>query len=176
MSAATTQLVIIDRDGVINERVSGGVTTPEQLVLLPGSLEAIARLNHAGIRIAVAVRHPENASKDLAIESLNRTHARLQQVLARRGGHLDGLFISNPDESVSRNVHSRELLEDIATRFATSLEQTAVISCDLDLVRSAHDCKATAVLVPTETTGLLAEPNLKTAANLMAAANYIVRS
>ena len=38
-------IVFLDRDGTINERVDGYVDDPERLVLLPGAVEAVARLN-----------------------------------------------------------------------------------------------------------------------------------
>ena len=47
-------LVILDRDGVINEDRVDFVRSPEQWVPVPGSLEAIARLCAAGVRVAVA--------------------------------------------------------------------------------------------------------------------------
>lgn len=176
MSAATYQLVIIERDGVISERVPGDVATAEQLAPLPGSLEAIARLNHSGMRIAVTVKHAHPAARNLPIETLNQTHARLQQLLARRGGHLDGLFIHDPDESLPKQDHARELVEDIAARFSIPLEQTAVVCDDPDLVQGALDCGATAILVRADTADLPLQTNLRTAANLLAAADDIAKS
>ena len=48
------KLVILDRDGVINHDSAQFIKSPDEWVALPGSLEAIARLNQAGYRIAVA--------------------------------------------------------------------------------------------------------------------------
>ena len=42
------KLVILDRDGTINESSDDFVKSPEEWLPLPGVLEAIARLNHAG--------------------------------------------------------------------------------------------------------------------------------
>jgi len=177
MSAMALQLVIIERDGVINERVPGSVTTPELLNPLAGSLEAIARLNHAGMRVAVSVTHPETGTTDLPIETLNRIHARLQQLLARRGGHLDGLFIHNSATgSPAGNSPVRELLQDIAGRFSIPLEQTAFVSGDPHLLACAQADGATAILVQTGPTHTADLNNLKTAADLMAAADEIIRT
>src|SRR5207237_427879 len=44
--------VFLDRDGTLN-RDSGYVTTPDALVLFPGVVEALARLNRAGVRVLV---------------------------------------------------------------------------------------------------------------------------
>src|SRR5437867_5357353 len=44
--------VFLDRDGTLN-RDSGYVTTPDALELFPGVVEALARLNRAGVRVVV---------------------------------------------------------------------------------------------------------------------------
>ena len=49
-----SKLVILDRDGVINEDSDAYIKTPEEWRPLPGSAAAIARLNHAGYRVVVA--------------------------------------------------------------------------------------------------------------------------
>ena len=71
-----SQLVILGRDGVINQVVEGGVLSPKDFQAIPGSLEAIARLNHAGLRIAVATNQPGIARNLLTIETLGAIHAR----------------------------------------------------------------------------------------------------
>ena len=48
------KLVILDRDGTINEDRDDFVKSPEEWVPLPGALEAIARLNHAGWHTVLA--------------------------------------------------------------------------------------------------------------------------
>ena len=48
------KLIILDRDGVINQDSDAYIKAPEEWIPLPGSLEAVARLNHAGYRVVVA--------------------------------------------------------------------------------------------------------------------------
>ena len=38
-------LVLIDRDGVLNQDRSGSVRTPDELKMIPRAAEAVARLN-----------------------------------------------------------------------------------------------------------------------------------
>lgn len=47
------KLVLLDRDGVINYDSPDYILSPEQWQAIPGSLEAIARLNAAGMKVAV---------------------------------------------------------------------------------------------------------------------------
>ena len=48
------KLVILDRDGVINEDSDDFIKSAKEWVPIPGSLDAIAQLTHAGFNIAVA--------------------------------------------------------------------------------------------------------------------------
>ena len=54
MSTSSSKLIILDRDGVINEDRDDYVKSADEWVPLPGSLEAIALLNQAGYQIAIA--------------------------------------------------------------------------------------------------------------------------
>ena len=48
------KLVILDRDGVINVDSAKFIKNPSEWKPIPGSLEAIARLNHMGYRVVIA--------------------------------------------------------------------------------------------------------------------------
>ena len=48
------KLIILDRDGVINHDSAQFIKSPDEWRPIPGSLEAIARLNHAGFRVVIA--------------------------------------------------------------------------------------------------------------------------
>ena len=48
------KLVILDRDGVINFDSDQYIKSPDEWRPIPGSLEAIARLNQWGYRVVVA--------------------------------------------------------------------------------------------------------------------------
>ena len=54
MSLSSSKLIILDRDGVINQDRDDYVKSVDEWVPLPGSLEAIALLTQAGYQIAIA--------------------------------------------------------------------------------------------------------------------------
>ncbi len=62
------QLVILDRDGIINVDSGAAITSEHEWQAVPGSLEAIARLNGAGYRVVVASNQPGLRRKMLDIE------------------------------------------------------------------------------------------------------------
>ena len=69
-------LVILDRDGVINQDSDAYIKSPEEWIPIPGSLEAIARLNHAGILVAVASNQSGLGRGLFDLDTLNAMHAK----------------------------------------------------------------------------------------------------
>ena len=87
------KLVILDRDGTINALVDDTfVTSPDDWQALPGTLEAIARLNHAGWRVVEATNQPGLGRGLLDVTTLNAIHARMHKQLAAVGGRIDAVF------------------------------------------------------------------------------------
>jgi D-glycero-D-manno-heptose 1,7-bisphosphate phosphatase len=52
-----SNLIILDRDGTINQERNDFVKTVDEWVALPGALEAIARLNQSGWKTVIATNH-----------------------------------------------------------------------------------------------------------------------
>ena len=61
-----SDIVVLDRDGVINVDLMTYVTSPQEFRPIKGSLEAIARLNKKGFKIAIATNQACIASGPLA--------------------------------------------------------------------------------------------------------------
>lgn len=91
--------VFLDRDGTLN-RDTGYIKTPDELHLLPGVVEAIARLNHAGIRLVLVTNQSGIARGWLTSQTLEAIHARLGEQLSQGGAWLDGIYHCphHPDE------------------------------------------------------------------------------
>jgi D-glycero-D-manno-heptose 1,7-bisphosphate phosphatase len=86
------KLVILDRDGVINYDSSDFIKSPEEWVPIPNSLEAIARLNKAGIKVAIATNQSGIARGLFTLDTLNHIHSKMKQALHSLNGHIDGIF------------------------------------------------------------------------------------
>jgi len=86
--------VLLDRDGTINFKgpEGGYVTSPDELVLLPGAATAIRRLNEAGIPVAVVTNQRGIALGRMTKADLEAVHARLDRVLAAEGARVDAIF------------------------------------------------------------------------------------
>jgi len=83
--------VFLDRDGVIVRQVDH-LNRAEDLELIPGAGEAIARLNAAGIPVVVVTNQAGVAKGYLTIADLEEIHARLREELEERGARLDAIY------------------------------------------------------------------------------------
>jgi len=145
------KLVILDRDGVINVDSDQFIKTPEEWKAIPGSLDAIARLNHAGYRVVVASNQSGIGRGLFDMAALNAINEKMYKALAQVGGRIDALFYCpHPAEG---NCTCRKpkpgMFEDIARRFNISLAGVASIGDSLRDVQAASAAGAQPVLVLT---------------------------
>ncbi len=83
--------VLLDRDGVISEQTAF-VNRPEDLVLVDGAAEAIARLNRADLPVVVITNQGGIAMGYLTEQDLAGIHEHMERVLARAGAHVDAIY------------------------------------------------------------------------------------
>jgi D-glycero-D-manno-heptose 1,7-bisphosphate phosphatase len=145
------KLIILDRDGVINEDSDDYIRSLADFRLLPGALEAIVRLNHHGYRVAVATNQSGIARGYFTFSTLNEMHAQLQGQLAPLGGVIDLFAICphGPDEGCSCRKPAPGLLLQIAERYGLSLVNVPVIGDSLRDLQAAAAVGAQPILVLT---------------------------
>jgi D-glycero-D-manno-heptose 1,7-bisphosphate phosphatase len=83
--------VFLDRDGTINREVNY-LCDPSQLRLLPGTADAIRRLNLAHFAVVVLTNQSAVARGLLDENTLMQIHTRLIERLARRGAVIDAVY------------------------------------------------------------------------------------
>ena len=123
------KLVILDRDGTINEDSLEYVKSPEEWQPLPGALEAIARLNHAGWRVVVASNQSGLGRGLFDVATLNAMHAKLHTLLAAVGGRVDAIFYCPhaPDDKCRCRKPESGLFEQIAERYGVELKNVPTV-------------------------------------------------
>ena len=84
--------IFLDRDGVLNRHV-GYITTPSQLELIPGTVEAIKRINDSRFLALVVTNQPQIARGDCSMEDLEAIHRELETQLGDQGAKLDDIFV-----------------------------------------------------------------------------------
>jgi len=123
------KLVILDRDGVINEDSDAYVKSLEEWIPLEGSINAIARMSRAGYRICVATNQSGVARGLLTEDELMEMHHRLCSLVEAEGGVVDGVFYCphGPDDGCQCRKPAPGLLLEIEKTFGTPLLDVPVV-------------------------------------------------
>lgn len=145
------KLIVLDRDGVINHDSADFIKTPEEWIALPGSLEAIARLNQQNWRVIVASNQSGLARGLFDMYALNEIHAKFKRELAEVGGQVDAIFICphGPDDGCTCRKPLPGMLHDIARRYDTPLHQVPAVGDSLRDLQAAATAGCSPWLVQT---------------------------
>jgi D-glycero-D-manno-heptose 1,7-bisphosphate phosphatase len=145
------KLVILDRDGVINVDSAQFIKTPDEWKPIPGSLEAIARLNQAGYTVVVATNQSGIGRGLFDMATLNTINAKMHKALAQIGGRIEAIFYC-PDTAESASDYRKPapgMFLDIGERFAMPLEGVPAVGDSLRDLQAAAAAKARPLLVLT---------------------------
>lgn len=145
------KVIVLDRDGVINEDSPAYIRSEAEWHAIPGSLEAIAKLNQYGVKVVVATNQSGVARGYLTHETLEKIHQKMIAELAKYGGHLDGIFVCphHPDDNCSCRKPKPGLLLEIAKKFAVLPKEMLVIGDSMRDLLAAEAAGSQAILVKT---------------------------
>ena len=153
------KLIILDRDGVINEDSDLYIKSAAEWRPLKGAAEAIARFNHAGYRVVVATNQSGIGRGLFDMATLNLMHDKMHKVVAQAGGRIDAVFYCphKDDDKCACRKPKPGMLHDIAQRFNVDLKDVpcvgdavrdmqagAAAGCDLVLVKTGKGVKTIA--------------------------------
>ncbi len=144
------KLVILDRDGTINQDSAEFIKSADEWLPLPGALEAIARLNHAGWRVALVSNQSGLGRGLFEVSDLNDIHTKMHKMLAAVGGRIDAVFYCPhaPDEGCHCRKPETGLFEQISERYGFSLKNVPTVGDSLRdvLAGAAVGCEPHLVL------------------------------
>ena len=145
------KLIILDRDGVINQDSDSFIKSAEEFVPIEGSLEAIARLAQSGYSIAIATNQSGIARGFYDIDTLNSMHEKLRRLLAPFGGHIDAIFYCphGPDDNCNCRKPKPGMFDEIKQRFGIELYDVFAVGDSLRDLQAAQAAGANPVLVKT---------------------------
>ena len=137
-------LVLLDRDGVINEDRADFVKSPAELIFIPKALEAIARLNGHGHRLVVITNQSCIGRGIINEEQLATIHGKLKDSLAKLSGRLDDILVAPdaPWEATDRRKPGPGMLLEAMQKYNAAPKQTVFIgdsTRDIEAARTA-DC------------------------------------
>jgi D-glycero-D-manno-heptose 1,7-bisphosphate phosphatase len=145
------KLVILDRDGVINFDSEQFIKSPSEWRPIPGSIEAIARLNQSGFRIAVATNQSGIGRGLFDMATLNAINDKMMEMVFRQGGRIDAVFFCphTADENCNCRKPRTGMLEEIAVRFHADLHGVPLVGDSLKDLQAAEAVGAQPILVLT---------------------------
>ena len=143
------KLVILDRDGVINQDSANFIKNPNEWIALPGSLEAIALLNQSGFRVVIATNQSGIARGLFDMATLNAIHDKMHRALAQLGGRIDALFYCPhaADDNCNCRKPKTGMIEDIGRRFSVDLTDVFAVGDALRDLQAFSDAGCKPILV-----------------------------
>lgn len=151
MSPNKIKLVILDRDGVINQDSKEFIRSPAQWQPIPGSLEAIAQLNQAGYRVVVATNQSGVGRGYYSEADLAAIHQKMHQALQSFNGVIDRVFYCphHPDDHCECRKPGVGLFKQIAQTYPVDLTTVPMIGDSLRDLQAAQAIGCRPILVLT---------------------------
>lgn len=145
------RLIILDRDGVINFESTEFIKSPEEWTPIPGSLEAIAKLNQAGFIVCVATNQSGVGRKLFTEETLTQIHNKMRKLLSEVGGKIDDIFYCPhlPNENCSCRKPKPGMILELLSKFQVVPENTYVIGDSLRDLQAGEAAGCKIILVKT---------------------------
>jgi D-glycero-D-manno-heptose 1,7-bisphosphate phosphatase len=145
------KLIILDRDGVINQDSDHFIKSPDEWIPIPGSLEAIARLHKNGYTIAVATNQSGVARGLYDLDTLHAMHDKFKNLLADLGGKVDAIYYCNhgPDDGCDCRKPLPGMYHQAAKEFDCELADVPVIGDSFRDLQAALEVGAQPIAVRT---------------------------
>ena len=158
MPPARTTLVLLDRDGVINEDSGEFIKSVPEWRPIAGSLEAIAALTQAGFRVAVVTNQSGVGRGLYDEETLAAIHRHMHGAVRAAGGELAGIYYCphRPDEGCACRKPQPGLFRALERELNCSVRGAPYVGDRLSDIEAADAVGAVPVLVRTGT-GIVTE-------------------
>lgn len=178
------KLVILDRDGVINQDSDYYIKSVDEFQFIEGSVEAIAKLSKKGFTVVVATNQSGLARGLFQESDLTAMHTKLNDSVEKAGGKISGIFFCphGPDDRCDCRKPLPGLIDQIENTFSTSAKGWPIIgdslrdleagiakNCDPILVKTGKGEKTIAKLE-------VLHVKVKVFENLAEATDYILQS
>jgi D-glycero-D-manno-heptose 1,7-bisphosphate phosphatase len=134
------KLLILGRDGVLNEYRDDHVKAPQEWVPVAAALESVARLSHAGWHIVVATNQAGIGRGMIDMASMNAVHAHMIQCAQAEGGRIDAVFFCphTPEEHCDCRKPLPGMMREIGLRYGVDLHQVPMVGDTLRDMQAAQ--------------------------------------
>mgnify|MGYP006280367835 CR=1 FL=1 len=144
-------VILLDRDGVINEDSDLYIKSPDEWRPIPGSLEAIALLGQRGVKVMVLTNQSGIARGLFERATLEQIHARMRLAVQALGGRIDDIFFCphGPDEGCSCRKPRPGLFQQAADKYRLDLNNVPAVGDSYRDLEAALAVGARPILVKT---------------------------
>ena len=134
------KLVILGRDGILNDFRDDHVKAPDEWSAIPGAMEAVARLNHAGWHTVVATNQSGIGRGMIDMASVNAVHAHMFKLLMAVGGRIDAVFFCphTPEDQCDCRKPLPGLMHEIGRRYGIALTHVPMVADTLRDLQAAQ--------------------------------------
>jgi D-glycero-D-manno-heptose 1,7-bisphosphate phosphatase len=145
------KIAILDRDGVINKPSAAYIKSVAEWRPIPGSIDAIARLSKAGIKVAVATNQSAIARGLFDVGELNAMHRKMHQAVELAGGRIDAIFFCphHPSANCECRKPKSGMVLDILNRFKVNAHEAFMVGDNERDVFAAQGAGVTPYIVLT---------------------------
>jgi len=145
------KVAILDRDGVINRDSEQFIKSPEEFHMIPGSAEAIARLNHAGYHVVVATNQSGVGRGLFDMATLNAINEKMMRLVGLSGGRIDAVFYCPcaADANCECRKPQAGMFREIAERYGVDLTGAPSVGDSLRDLQAGAQVGAQPILVLT---------------------------
>jgi D-glycero-D-manno-heptose 1,7-bisphosphate phosphatase len=146
-----TKLIILDRDGVINQDSDAYIKSPDEWIPIASSLKAIAKLNALGYCIGVATNQSGIGRGFFNTQTLNLIHEKMHLSLKKVGGHIDRLEYcpDHPDQATHNRKPNTGMLESLLHYYNVYASNTWFVGDSVSDIKCAINAGCRPVLVLT---------------------------
>ena len=144
-------LIILDRDGVINEDSDEYIKSPEEWRAIPGSLQAIAQLTRHNYQVVVVTNQSGIGRRKFTIDDLNAIHMKMVSHLSQYGGVIDAIFFCphTPRDDCSCRKPKPGLYNQVSERLRLSLTKVYCVGDKMTDIKAIRSAGGKPVLVKT---------------------------
>jgi D-glycero-D-manno-heptose 1,7-bisphosphate phosphatase len=142
--------VFLDRDGTINEEM-GYINHLSRFRLLPEAIDAIRRLNEAGVKVVVVTNQSGAARGYFPASLVDEIHAHLQKILAEAGARVDGIYacLHSPEAGCACRKPRPTLMQQAARDLDLDLARSYAVGDRYKDIETAANAGVTGILVLT---------------------------
>jgi D-glycero-D-manno-heptose 1,7-bisphosphate phosphatase len=145
------KLIILDRDGVINQDSDTFIKNPDEWVPIENSMQAIAKLSRAGYHVFVATNQSGLARGLFDINTLNAIHRKMIDAVQAEGGNIEAVLFCphGPNDNCNCRKPKPGMYETIGIRTQQSLKGVPIVGDSLRDIEAAVSVMASPYMVRT---------------------------